>query len=771
MADTEYKRLVDTAKERAFFGFLALAQRALQDTDKNVVQLLGSAKSGFEQSALQGVRHFIRQDGNRFVRKVDVLFRTYLERALQTMYVDMRAGMRQLTADELSLIDDEAVNHQIEVGRLTQRMRESNEEVIGRLNVIIAHLNGEREAKERENPFRPYILARCVYEAVRELASDEAQSRILFNHLANGMIQHLPGYYTAIRDLFEESGFRGKFIAKPSRSNFYQRYFGAPPKPSSDAPAHFNSQVLPGLQRMMQALQNADSGQAGSADNDVPASVQEFLRRMVTPSRASAMADGVAASGRKASSLHPVAAQLTQFQKMAASGEAAADGDGVSNQPFDVRDRLKLDSASPVERMTIEVVAMLFTFILEDEQIPAELRQRISRLQIPILKAAILDPDLMQQEDHPARQLLNRMSSASVNVDTESQGGVSLIQEVDRIVDIVLAEFDDDIGIFSRLLDEFEDFLVESATRDDDTTRRGVEAVETAERISVLRTNITNSLCDLLLPLNVDKRISDVIIHIWPHILAHSLWKDGGNGVPPDHAESFYRSCRAILPKLIWSIQPKRDPQERAELIRMLPNLVKQIAKAFEMIRLPQEETKQVMDLLIELHSRILRSHPKDGTETNSLEELQQVFSRMAFSWERVSWSMDDPPTVRDEIMEEVLAWYRLTPVVSFGSSVASASLADREFLSQTYLLGTKVELRPAGGEGRRAQLIWISAHRSLFLFKRETDNELVIYSFASLLDSLRDGSVIPVEYAPVFERAVESLLFSADKAHEGVGF
>jgi hypothetical protein len=769
MADTEYKRLVETAKERAFFGFLAVAQRALQDTDKNVVQLLGRAKSGVENSTLMGVRHFIRQDGNQFVRKVEGLFRTYLERALHTMYVDMRAGMRQLTANELSLIDDEAVNHQIEVGRLTERMRESNEEVIGRINVIIAHLNGQREAKERENPFRPYILARCLYEAVKELATDESQARVLFDHLANGMIQHLPGYYAAIRDFFEDSGLRGKFIAKPSRSNFYQRYFGAPPVPSAATSSRFEAQVMPGLQRMMQTMQHGGMGY-GESGGDAASNVQEFLRRMVTPSRANALAEGNAAAGIKASSLNPIAAQLSQFQKKAAKGERISGQDeSDANELFEVRDKLQLDSASPAERMTIEVVAMLFSFILEDEQIPADLRQRISRLQIPILKAAILDPDLMQQEDHPARQLLNRLSSASVNVDTDSDSGIALTREIDRITGTILEEFDNDISIFSRLLNEFEDFLVATATRDNDDTRRGVEAVETAEKISVLRTNITKSLCDLLLTLNVDKRISDVIIHVWPHILAHALWKDGSNNVPPDHPESFFRSCRAILPTLIWSIQPKHQAGDRSALMRMLPNLVKQIAKAFEMIRLPEEESRQIMDLLIDLHSRVLRSVARDAPESTPLEELQHSFSRVVFSWDRVNWSNDDPPTIRDDIMDEVLCCYRLTPVVNFSSTSPGASLADREFLAQTYLLGTKVALNvanahaDASGQGTQAQLIWISTHRSLFLFKREADGELVIYSFASLLDSLRDGSVIPVEYAPVFERAVESLLFNAE--------
>ena len=172
MADTEYRRIFDAARDRAFFGFLALVQRAIQDVGRNIAAL--EVKSNIDRAALASLRHFLHQDGNVFLRRIDAHFRRMLDRAMQTMYIDLRANMRKLTADELSLIDDDAVSHQIEVGRLTQRMRDACEESIGRLNVIIAHMHGEHEAKERENPFRPYLLARVLYDATRESVAGEA---------------------------------------------------------------------------------------------------------------------------------------------------------------------------------------------------------------------------------------------------------------------------------------------------------------------------------------------------------------------------------------------------------------------------------------------------------------------------------------------------------------------------------------------------------------------------------------------------------------------
>jgi hypothetical protein len=150
---------------------------------------------------------------------------------------------------------------------------------------------------------------------------------------------------------------------------------------------------------------------------------------------------------------------------------------------------------------------------------------------------------------------------------------------------------------------------------------------------------------------------------------------------------------------------------------------------------------------------------------------LRQIFSRIMVHWQHVSWELDEPPQPREEVLGDVLAKLRVEPQVNFGLSAVSASAADREFLAQTYLLGTKVDIRDGSGEGdkgRPAQLMWISTHRSLYLFRHDDDRSLVIYTYAALLESLREAGIVPVEYAPVFERAVDSLLFGAGKVQTG---
>lgn len=776
MAETEYKRLIFAAQSRAEVGFMALVQHALQDADRHIGERLLQPKSGNELPALKAAREYIRQDSSVFLRRIDGLFKNYLERAMQTMFIDLRPDLRNVAAAELTLIDDEVVNHQIEVGRLAHRMREATEESIGRLNVIIAQLHGQIEARERENPFRPYLLARALHEAVKTSTGDEIRARLLFEHLSDAMVRHLPDYYASVRAVFETSGVHGKFVAQRSRHAPGQRYFGAPGT-NRRATDQFQHQLLPGLKRLFDAFAAAQSrelGEAaarGNADAQAP-SVQEFLHRMLSPARSflPPVGGNVPFGKNTLPPVNPLLAQLDVIQQRAARGSFSDGqaGEGVPGRNLlaAVREKLDLQRASVTERMTIDVVALLFEIILEDPHIPASVRKQIARLHVPVLKTAVMEPELLHDEAHAARRLLNRIASVTADADTDadSADGRRLAAEIERLVDRILHDFACDTEIFEDALASFEQFLQDRVREEDRYAAQAIDAVESAERCSVLLTNAMNMLCEVLPPLNVDKRITDFIIRIWPQILMHAARHDGESGMAAASKDSLVLQYRAMLPELIWSIQEKQTPEERSSLMRMLPGLVKGLRQAFVLIRLPEEEAGDILDVLVGIHTRILRgpAQPRQARQL-SLDDLRQRLAPVAVSWEQASWKLPDPPRVRDDIIEDLLASRKLKVDLRMERVTGAANKADQDALAQVCKLGSRFQL--AGAEPLAMQLIWISQHRSLYLFRQDgRQGELVLFACAALREALRKDAVLPMEYAPAFDRAVESLLFGAGR-------
>ncbi len=763
------KRVIQLAKERALFRFGALAQPMLQDADGSLSQLLLTNLSGQDEKSTFMARQFLRQEGRLFLKRLETTYTEVLERAMQTMYSDLRLSFDKATANDLTLIDDETVNRQIEVDRLLLRMREADDENLSRLNIMIAQLHGHQEVKERENPFRPYLIAHSLHQVLRKLVSDEAIAKILFEHLSNAIANHLSDYYAAIRAVFESSGVQARLLARPGRLVKHQRYIGG------SNPLEPEERAVPGLHRMLDLLQGVPpgggqgqglGGGTSAAEKELqPDDLQDFVRRIFDQSRQldlqreSGSADVAAAQGTASGDL---ISKLNQFQQMAAQEHTGEEPPvHYQNQLFDIGDQVTDSQTSKVERVTIDMVAMLFDFILEDEQIPLELRKQIGLLQIPFLKAAMLAPELLQEEEHPARRLLNRMGSSALGLDPASPVGQKVGADMGRIVKKILNEFDDDVSIFATCLQQMEDSLPDHFRQADTELSRSVDAIEEAVQIDERLNITTDTLRDLLLPLQLDKRAFDFITQTWVLVLCHEAAGSTSAADAPYHR---------ILPELVWSVQEKKSAEDRSALIRMLPDLVKRLKNGLLMMHFPEEECHVALDPLVAIHMEVLRVKPA-GIEKNvlSLEELRRHFSRLTSALENNA--EEQSPTLRAKAIEIALAARGVAASLELGSAEPSPIGSDEEWLAQMQL-GICVErwTERDYGDYELARLAWIDKNRTLYMFKSENGAGPAVYSAQALVKALREGSIRLVEGAPVFDRAVESIMLDAAAIRLGRG-
>ena len=114
----------------------------------------------------------------------------------------------------------------------------------------------------------------------------------------------------------------------------------------------------------------------------------------------------------------------------------------------------------------INLVSMLFEFILDDRTLPDSLKALIGRLQIPLLKVAVLDKTFFSRGSHPARRLLNEIASAAMGWgDQDEAQRDSLYQKIEQIVARLLNDFTDDPAIFSELLADFLAFIGDERRR------------------------------------------------------------------------------------------------------------------------------------------------------------------------------------------------------------------------------------------------------------------------------------------------------------------
>lgn len=806
--------VIQLAKERALFRFTALAHPMIKDAIDSVNQALEIGLSGKDGRGLVAAAEFLQQDNTLFLNRIETVFAALLERAMVTMYHDERVTINQFAGQELTLIDEKIVHEQIEVDRLLQRLRKADDADITKLNIIIAQLHDLIEVKERENPFRPFLIAKTLYDVLHEMVQDRAVSGLLLEHLASALARHLAEYYSAVRDVFEANGVRAKLSARPSRAFRQLRIDDDADHGGVASDAQFKPRVLSGLQRMQTYSNKAfqqnlqQNSQQNSSDNHLAGDAQfisgnanhtdellSFVKKLFDQPSATAagfasgselsleamatpgQAESVQMQSNQAALVKSMEliTKLTQMQKSAAESYVFHQTElAAQNQLFSVIEQIEASETTPKERTTIEVVAMLFEFILEDEQIPAAVRGQLARLQIPFLKAAMLAPEMLHSPEYPARVLLNRMSSSAIGLDLATAPGGSLSDEMTRIVNKILREFSDNVGLFADCLAELDLFLAENLRKADAKFSLSVDALEAAEQSSTAKKTSGSSLQSLLAPLMLDQRVLEFITQIWQRVLRTEI---------ADRKLRKSLRFRNTLPELVWSVQEKTS-SERAELMRLLPQLVARLKAGLALIHLPEQESKQALDHFVVMHMDVLRGISGKNTQrVLSLDGLRDHFAALQITSDQMPDHL--PDTAADiqshKSAEIVDAGAQGSSVQKVEAAVITAALADRgvsaslelgaedmpEFVTETawldqMIVGVCVE-RWTDGEFKSARLNWISKKKILYIFMFENNPKPMVYSDQSLIKSLREGSIRTIESAPAFDRAVQSLLSDAE--------
>ncbi|MFT7389264.1 MAG: hypothetical protein ACI8VC_002529 [Candidatus Endobugula sp.] len=105
---------------------------------------------------------------------------------------------------------------------------------------------------------------------------------------------------------------------------------------------------------------------------------------------------------------------------------------------------------------TIDMVGMLFDYILADENLPDSIKTLLSHLHTPFLKLAFIDERFFEYKEHKSRMLLDSLADAGTNfVGHDGTSQYNIYNEIKKVVQRVIKEFKNDVNLFAELLMEF----------------------------------------------------------------------------------------------------------------------------------------------------------------------------------------------------------------------------------------------------------------------------------------------------------------------------
>jgi len=285
------------------------------------------------------------------------------------------------------------------------------------------------------------------------------------------------------------------------------------------------------------------------------------------------------------------------------------------------REELMQASSGKLDHMVIDVVGSLFDQILSDSKVPPQMARQIARLQLPVLRVALVDSNFFSSRRHPVRRFVNRMASLAVAFDDFDEGpGKEFLDRVKKLVqEIVEGDFDQ-IDLYASKLTELETFI--SGQAEDRAKVSGTANVlESKESELRIQQRYMLQMNSALAGITMPDYLRDFISQVWSQALVFASRRQG---VESDMARRF----RAAGRDLVMSVQPKGSPVMRKRFLMQLPTLMKDLNEGLKVIGWSELAQKEFFGKLLPSHAESLKAPPMTELEHNLLaKQLEGIFN------------------------------------------------------------------------------------------------------------------------------------------------
>jgi len=538
--------------------------------------------------------------------------------------------------------------------------------------------------------------------------------------------------------------------------------------------------VLPSITRASKRQNAADAaGQPAGGGNEEADAVAylEAFRSMqslmdgwrsqlgTVPASSAAMADAIIVDSKE------VVGALNALQ-LPADGAPGAGGQPVSPESLKQYvalqlGKLKGDNKNRAlgrpEEDIIDMVGMIFDFILDDKNLSLPIKGLIARLQIPVIKVAILDKSFFAKKNHPARALLNALAQAGIGLGAaETDADNPIIRKVEEIVGRVLQEFDQEVGLFETLLEELNAFMDKDSQRSKVAEDRTRQVTQSKEKVWLAKKAVASEITLRLQSRETSAAFRSFLYNDWKDVLVLAYLRQ-------DKMDGEWERSLEIMDKLMWSVTPPTNPRERQEVIRAIPGLLKSIKEGLESISLDPHQIAALLKDLEVCHMSALRSpaSPRQGHEADyakdaaRLSPTSEVNIKDAELAEAILEIKSHLPDIANIDIEEVI----MGDVM--GKTRADAPGQKTDYAQGVFLevvnrlnVGDWMEFTEGDGRICRAKLSWKSPATSLCVFVNRRGVKVMELKVNELVARLREGKARVIEDAgtPLMDRALSFL-------------
>ena len=291
----------------------------------------------------------------------------------------------------------------------------------------------------------------------------------------------------------------------------------------------------------------------------------------------------------------------------------------------------------------INLVTLLYEAIWKDESLPIVMKELIGRTQISIMKIALTDITFFDDEQHPARVILNEFAMAGIAwTEKALLQNDTVYLKIKELVERILAEPTISNTFLQGLINELRQFKNSRGKIDAGLEQRIRESGDHNDRLDDVRKFVTQKIDERILNDNLDPSIRTLLHTNFHDFLVKLVLKEGPGG-------SSWKPVMSTIDVLLWTVKTEKQPGDKDRFEKINPRLIDNLEKALQIggtskTRITKiiRQLKQVQEFSFHEAETIAKKHLAPSSS-----DVADASSDMASATAKAR--MEPPPLPRDD--------------------------------------------------------------------------------------------------------------------------
>ncbi|MEO1767620.1 DUF1631 domain-containing protein [Thiobacter aerophilum] len=791
------RRLLDRGMQIALGTLSGALKAMLEKAEEEFFQLAQkSTERAMEQLHLEAMS-LVRMRAEEIEKR----FREHLQGGMQAALLPHKRKTGQvqpLESDQFTLVDPDDLEESIASQEIAAKIKHTCTEELAALEKRVGLLLHDPEFQRVKHPFDPAVLAEAYMAACRDTEAPLKIRLLLVTMWDKHMQDAVASTYHEINQYLIEKGVLPRIRREIRRGHTHTAEIAALAAQAAVEAvqaAQADGDVFAAMQQWFaRAAQRGALPQAGGMPAGLGAVAAGLIPGGMLPSATLAHGPADIAAGGASKSASEVAAtpapaacspviltQLTELQHGQGAERIPVLAQAAAGAPVavlrEIREALPVDSLGPASAMTIEVVAMIFDYIFDDARVPDAVKALIGRLQIPVLKAAMIDPAFFSRKTHPTRRLLNLIGEASIGWQGTFDHDDPLYRQIERLVQTILDQFEDDLAVFENALAEFQSFLEEQERQAEALVAAATPLIVAREQRELAAEEAREAAQAAIERRARESELPEAVraflCETWMEVLCRARIEAGGDGPA-------WQEALATMDELVWSTRPKPTREDREHLIKILPSLLKRLKNGMEAAGTCEEVRDRFLSQLVKCHASAVSAGfaQESATPAPAPRETAVVLKfpkpqATPVKLEILTPADDEGQVEVEEITISGVGWaeeeaFAPTASGADGAETTTAPEIDAEIAREAVAAlkpGMWVEFRHTGMEPLQARLKWISPLRGAYLFCDRQGKRGATMPREKLEAAFRIGTARLLEDVPLMDRAVDNVIETLKQA------